>query len=49
MVDLKFKVELYLGDELITEDKLCKLVIHNPVVDRIINTAVERAYEITED
>lgn len=46
---MKFKVRVYLGDELIPEDKLKDIVINSPVVNRIVNNVVDRTYEIVED
>lgn len=49
MVELKFKVRVFLGDQLIPEDQLKNITIRNDVVDRIINTAVDRTYEVIDD
>lgn len=46
---MKFKVRVYLGDQLIPEDQLQNITIRNDVVDRIINTAVDRNYEIIDE
>ena len=46
---MKFKVRVFLGNRLIPEDEVPNLTIHAPVVDRIINTAVERNYMIIDD
>ena len=43
---MKFKVRVFLGDELIPEDKLKDIVINSPVVNRIVNTVIERTYEV---
>ena len=43
---MKFKVRVYLGDELITEDKLKDVVINSPVVNRIVNSVADRTYEV---
>lgn len=40
---MEFKVEIYVGDKLIPHDKVPELVINNPVIDRIVNNAAERA------
>lgn len=40
---MEFKVEIYIGDKLIPQDKVPELVINNPVIDRIVNNAAERA------
>lgn len=45
---MKFKVRVFLGDQLIEEDKLKDLVINNPVVNRIVNNVVDRTYEVAE-
>ena len=39
---MKFKVRVYLGDELIPEEKLKDIVINSPVVNRIVNTVADR-------
>ena len=46
---MKFKVRVYLGDQLIPEDQVPNLVIHCPVVDRIVKATAERCYEFTDD
>ena len=46
---MKFKVRVYLGDQLIPEDEVPNLVIHCPVVDSIVKAAAERSYEIEDD
>jgi hypothetical protein len=45
---LKFKVRVYLGDELIPDEKLKDIVINSPVVSRIVNNVVERTYQTEE-
>lgn len=42
MVDLKFKVRVFLGDELIPEDKLKDVYINSPYVNKVVNAAVDR-------
>ena len=42
---MKFKVRVYLGGKLIPEDKLKDIVINSPVVNRIVDAVVERAYK----
>ena len=42
---LKFKVRVYLGDELIPEEKLKDIVINSPVVNRIVDGVAERTYQ----
>lgn len=46
---MKFKVRVFLGDELIPEDRLKDIVINSPVVDRIVNNVVERNYTTMDD
>ena len=46
---MKFKVSVFLGDELIPEDRLKDIVINSPVVDRIVNNVVERNYTTMDD
>jgi hypothetical protein len=45
---LKFKVRVYLGDELIPDEKLKDIVINSPVVNRIVDNVVERTYQTEE-
>ena len=42
---MKFKVRVFLGDQLIEADEVKNLVIHCPVVDRIVKTTAERCQE----
>lgn len=49
MVHLKFKVRVFLGDQLIEEDEVQNLVIHCPVVDRIVKTTAERCQLAAND
>jgi hypothetical protein len=45
---LKFKVRVFLGDELIPDEKLKDIVINSPVVNRIVDNVVERTYQTEE-
>lgn len=44
---MKFTVRVFLGDELIPEDKLKDIVINSPVVNRIVDAVIERTYEVS--
>lgn len=46
---MQFKVRVFLGDELIPEDKLKDVYINSPVVNRIVDTVVDRTYEIVDE
>ncbi len=39
---MKFKVTIYLGDKLIKDEDIHKLVIRSDVIDRIVNSIVDR-------
>lgn len=45
---MKFKVRVFLGDELIPDEKLKDIVINSPVVNRIVDNVVERTYQTEE-
>lgn len=45
---MKFKVRVYLDDELIPEEKLKDIVINSPVVRTIVDNVVERTYQVEE-
>ena len=46
---MKFTVRVFLGKEQIEESRRKDIVINSPVVNRIVNAAVDRTYEIAED
>lgn len=46
---MQFKVRVFLGDELIPEDKLKDVYICSPVVNRIVDNVVDRTYEIIDE
>lgn len=46
---MKFTVRVFLGKEQIEESRLKDIVINSPVVNRIVDAAVDSTYDITED
>ena len=46
---MKFKVRVFLGDQLIPEDQLKNITINCRYVQNVVNRAVDRNYIIIDD